>query len=187
MVQPQIRSLARDVGGHSAVQLQAQEVEAMSPTTPFAMLADRCGLSQREAAEFLNVRLDTVKSWCAGRNVAKPPVLAKLRVLYSKIQAAAAKLAQDNERLLEQQRERGIPQRGIVFGLAESDDVARAFGFPSTGPYMAAIGLALLRLPDDVAIVMQSQSYRGAGDGGAAPMSPGTTLVWTPSQRASRR
>jgi hypothetical protein len=44
---------------------------------------------------FLKVRLDTVKSWCAGRNVAKPAVLAELRVLYANIQAAADKLVQD--------------------------------------------------------------------------------------------
>lgn len=87
--------------------------------------------------------------------------------------------------MLEQQRERKIQQRAIVFGLAETDDVALAYGFPSQGPYMAAIGLALLRLPDDVAIVMESQSYPGFGGGGAAPVVPGTTLSWPPRQKAS--
>jgi plasmid maintenance system antidote protein VapI len=179
--------LAHDVDEHDITQLQAQEVQVMTPGTPFAVLAERCGLSQREAAEFLKVRIDTIKSWCAGRNVAKPNVLAELRELYAKIQAAADKLAQDNERLLEQQRERKIQQRAIVFGLAETDDVARAYGFPSQGPYMAAIGLALLRLPDDVAIAMESQSYPGVGGGGAAPLVPGTTLIWPPSRKASPR
>ena len=182
---PQNHVLAHDVEEHDITQLQAQEVQVMTPGTPFAVLAERCGLSQREAAEFLKVRIDTIKSWCAGRNVAKPAVLAELRELYAKIQAAADKLAQDNERLLEQQRERNIRQRGIVFGLAETDDVARAYGFPSQGPYMAAIGLAVLRLPDDVAIAMESQSYPGFGGGGAAPVVPGTTLIWPPSQKAS--
>jgi DNA-binding transcriptional regulator YiaG len=186
MFHPQHHLLARDVGEHEVAQLQSQEAQAMTPATPFALLAERCGLSQREAAEFLKVRLDTVKSWCAGRNVAKPAVLAELRGLYANIQAAADKLAQDNERLLEQQRERGIQQRGIVFGLAETDDVARAYGFPSQGPYMAAIGLAQLRLPNDVSIVMQSQSYPGTG-GGAAPVVPGTELTWPPSRKASRK
>lgn len=67
-----------------------------------------------------------------------------------------------------------------MFGLAETDDVARAYGFPSQGPYMAAIGLALLRLPDDVAIATEAQSYPGFGGGGAAPVFPGTTLTWPP-------
>src|ERR1700728_2253153 len=93
-------------------------------------------------------------------------VLGELRDLYARIQAAADKLARDNERLLELQSERKIQQRAIVFGLAETDDVARAYGFPAQGPYMAGIGLALLRLPDDVAIVMESQSYPGFGGGG---------------------
>jgi hypothetical protein len=159
----------------------------MMPATPFAVLAERCGLSQREAAEFLKVRLDTVKSWSAGRNAAKPAVLAELRALYGEIQAAAEKLSQENERLLKQQRERGVPHRGLVFGFAETDDVARAYGFPSQGPYMAAIGLALLRLPDDVPIVMQPQSYPGTGGGGAAPVVPGTEQTWPPSRKASRQ
>jgi hypothetical protein len=111
-------------------------------------------------------------------------MLAELRGLYANIQAAADKLAQDNDRLLEQQRERGIQQRGIVFGLAETDDVARTYGFPSQGPYMAAIGLALLRLPSDVAIVIQTQSYPGTG-GGAAPLVPGTKLTWPPSRKTT--
>ena len=186
MFYPQNHVLARDVE-HDIARLQAQESEIMTPGTPFAVLAERCGLSQREAAEFLKVRIDTVKSWCAGRNVAKPAVLAELRELYAKIQTAADKLAQDNERLLELQRERKIQQRAIVFGLAETDDVARAYGFPAQGPYMAAIGLALLRLPDDVAIAMEPQSYPGFGGGGAAPVVPGTTLSWPPRQKTSPR
>jgi hypothetical protein len=186
MLHPQHYLPTRDVRNHDIAQPQSQEAKVMTPATPFAVLAERCGLSQREAAEFLKVRIDTVKSWCAGRNVAKPAVLAELRGLYASIRAAADRLAQDNERLLEQQRERGVGQRGIVFGLAETDDVARAFGFPSQGPYVAAIGLALLRLPDDVAIVMQPQSYPGTGGGGAAPVVPGSELTWRPSRKASR-
>ena len=154
----------------------------MTPITPFAVLAERCGLSQREAAEFLKVRIDTVKSWGAGRNIAKPEVLAELRGLYAHIQAAAEELVQHVAGLLEQQWERGIKQRAIVFGVAETDDVARAFGFPSLGPYMAAIGLVLMRLPDDVVIVTEPQSYPGMGGGGAAPVFPGKTLIWPPSR-----
>jgi hypothetical protein len=158
----------------------------MTNATPFALLAERCGLSQREASEFLKVRLDTVKTWCSGRNTPKPAVLAELRSLYADIQAAADNLAQGNERLLEQQRERGIQPRGIVFGLAETDDVARAYGFSSLGPYRAAIGLAFLQLPDDVAIITQPQSYPGTGGGGAAPVVPGTKLIWPPRGQPNR-
>jgi hypothetical protein len=185
MLYPQNHESIRDVGEHGVAELHMQEVEVMTPGTPFAVLAERCGLSQREAAEFLKVRLDTIKSWCAGRNVAKPAVLAELRVLYAGIQAAAEEIARQNERLLEQQLPQGIAQRGIVFGVAENDDVARAYGFPSQGPYMAAIGLAVMRLPDDVAVVMNAQSYPGTGGGGAAPVFPGTQLSWPPKRKAS--
>jgi hypothetical protein len=70
-----------------------------------------------------------------------------------------------------------------VFGLAETDDVARAFGFPSQGPCAAAIGLTLLRLPNDVVVVIESQSYPGSGGGGIAPVVPGTNVTWPPSGR----
>jgi len=154
----------------------------MTPTTPFAVLVERCGLSQREAAEFLKVRIDTVKSWSAGRNVAKPEVLAELRGLYANIQAASEELAQHVAKLLARQSELGIKQRAIVFGAAETDDVARAFGFPSQGPYMAAIGLASMQLPDDVVIATETQSYPGMGGGGAAPVFPGAILTCPPSR-----
>src|SRR6202040_2016071 len=106
MFNPQNRLHSRDLGEPgSLAQLEAAGDEIMMPATPFAVLAERCGLSQREAAEFLKVRLDTVKSWSAGRNAAKPAVLAELRALYGDIQAAAENLSQENERLLKQQRE----------------------------------------------------------------------------------
>jgi len=174
------QSSTADAEGHEIANFQGQDHEEMTPITPFSVLAERCGLSQREAAEFLKVRIDTVKSWSAGRNAVKPEVLAELRRLYANIQAASDELTSHLSELLEMQRERGIKPRAIVFGIAETDDVARAFGFPSRGPYMAAIGLALTRLPDDVVIVPEPQSYPGMGGGGAAPVFPGKTLIWPP-------
>ncbi len=46
---------------------------------------------------------------------------------------------------------------------------------------MAAVGLALLRLPEDVVIEMAAQSYPGTGGGGAAPVVPGDLppLKWS--------
>lgn len=48
-----------------------------------------CGLSQSEAADFLEVSIDTVKSWCSGR--ANPPrgVWVMLANLFEQIQDAA--------------------------------------------------------------------------------------------------
>lgn len=48
-----------------------------------------CGLSQSEAAEFLEVSIDTVKSWCSGR--ANPPlgVWRLMASLFEQVQDAA--------------------------------------------------------------------------------------------------
>lgn len=48
-----------------------------------------CGLSQQQAADFLDVSIDTVKSWCSGR--ANPPlgVWQLLASLFEQIQDAA--------------------------------------------------------------------------------------------------
>lgn len=130
--QPHNAHVVRDLAlRETLAHVEARGEQDMTPGTPFALLVERCGLSQREAAEFLKVRLDTVKTWYAGRDAAKPSVLAELRSLYAAIQVAADGLAKGNDRLLELQRERGVEPRGIVFGVAETDDVARSYGFPS--------------------------------------------------------
>lgn len=55
----------------------------------FASAIRLCGLSQREAAEVLDVSIDTVKSWCSGR--ANPPlgVWRFLALLFRQIERAA--------------------------------------------------------------------------------------------------
>lgn len=48
-----------------------------------------CGLSQKEAAEFLDVRLDTIKSWSVGRGNPPLGVWLLLASLLEQIQDAA--------------------------------------------------------------------------------------------------
>lgn len=48
-----------------------------------------CGLSQTEAADFLGVRLDTIKSWSAGRRRVPVGAWKMLAGLYEQIQDAA--------------------------------------------------------------------------------------------------
>lgn len=57
--------------------------------TTFKSAIGVCCLSQQEAADFLGVRLDTVKSWCVGR--ANPPlgIWQLLASLFEQIQDAA--------------------------------------------------------------------------------------------------
>jgi len=48
-----------------------------------------CGLSQSEAADFLQVSIDTVKSWCSGRSNPPLGVWQQLSSLFEQIQNAA--------------------------------------------------------------------------------------------------
>ena len=104
--------------------------------TPFALLLGRCGLSHREAAELLAVRLDTVKSWSTGRNRAPAGAITALRGIYARIdQAAAETLA-----LIRQQ----APEE-IEIGIATDDHEARSLGWPCVGAHAALAGLVVAR------------------------------------------
>ncbi len=48
-----------------------------------------CGLSQTEAADFFQVSLDTVKSWCSGRSNPPLGVWQMLASLFEQVQEAA--------------------------------------------------------------------------------------------------
>lgn len=48
-----------------------------------------CGLTQSEAADFLNVRLDTVKSWSSGRNPVPDGVWQQLGEIYDRMDESA--------------------------------------------------------------------------------------------------
>ena len=57
--------------------------------TTFAAAIRLCGLSQQQAADFFDVRLDTLKSWSSGRNPAPAGVWAMLADLWRRIEDAA--------------------------------------------------------------------------------------------------
>jgi hypothetical protein len=137
-----ISSLAEALGG-----LRTWPKEQRLPTA-YKLLMQRCGLSQAEAAEFHEVGLDTVKSWCAGRNPAPAAVLAELRQLHLAISLAATRLA---EKALKRLRG-GTVELGII----DDDRAALGLGFPCVGAHEAALGLALALL-GDVAVVFRPQ------------------------------
>jgi DNA-binding transcriptional regulator YiaG len=114
--------------------------------TAYKLLMQRCGLSQAEAAELHEVGLDTVKSWCAGRNPAPAAALAELRQLHLAISLAATRLAEKAIKRL----------RGgtIELGTVDDDRAALALGFPCVGAHEAALGLALA-LMGDVTVVFR--------------------------------
>jgi hypothetical protein len=116
----------------------------------FALLMQRCGLSQRETAEMLEVRLDTVKSWSSGRNPVRLAVVNELRVLYQKIERAGLSLCDTAQMTIDHQRKISGEPVLLEFGLAQSDAEARQLGFPCIGAHAAALGVAIANLSDDV-------------------------------------
>jgi hypothetical protein len=114
--------------------------------TAFALLCDRCGLSHREAADFLRVRIDTVKSWSAGRNPTPAGALEELRGLWWQIQAAAA----EDVAIIERQPQ---PPVEIELGLASDDHEARALGWPCVGAHAAVLGTVVAGVAAPVRIV----------------------------------
>jgi hypothetical protein len=97
-----------------------------------------CGLSQREAAEFHGVRIDTVKSWCGGRNRAPDGAIDELRKLFEKIDRAADNLIDTVDEISDKI---GVAEE-IEVGYASDDAEAQSLGWPCVGAQLASIGLA---------------------------------------------
>lgn len=121
--------------------------------TAFALLIKRCGLSLSEAADFLSVRIDTVKSWSSGRNPVPEGAIDELRALYAKIERAAeeglAQIAKMN------------PEAADL-GLAKSDAEAKRLGFPCIGAHGAALGIIAAKAGIPVSIVPRGSSVASA-------------------------
>jgi len=127
--------------------------------TLFALLLDRCGLSYREAADFLSMRLDSVKSCAVGRRTAPPGAIAELRALYRQIERAADEAVGDMRALI---KKRGAPEE-IELGIASDDHEAQSLGLPCVGAHAALLGLVAARLDVPVIIVPRGSTPATAG------------------------
>jgi hypothetical protein len=105
--------------------------------TAYDLLRRRCGLSQPEAAALHKVRLDTVKSWCSGRNRANDGVLAELRRLHAQIERVAAEVLAAIAAAPEAEE--------IELGYATDDYEAQGLGWPCVGAQAASLGLIIAR------------------------------------------
>lgn len=105
--------------------------------TPAALLIDRCGLSQREAADFLRVRRDTIAAWCTGKYPPRASVLDELRELYRKIERTA------KETLI--MIDAAPADAEIELGFAADDAEAHDLGWPCTGAQRAMLGIVVAR------------------------------------------
>ncbi len=121
-------------------------------TSVYNLLRETCGISQAEAVEFHQARLDTVKSWCSDRRPVPAGVIRELKALARKINAAGLAYAVQLKSL--------NPVQMIELGVPHDEFDARHCGFPSLGAAMRAISIALLEFPDDVEVRI-GQRVRG--------------------------
>jgi hypothetical protein len=128
--------------------------------TVFAALLDRCGLSHREAALFLSVRPDTIKSWSSGRNPAPSGVIAELRKLYATIEKAADAAL---DQIATLGKAHGLPEV-IELAIASDDYEAQQppLGWPCVGAQAAMLGIVAARLDHPIRIVPRGATVAGA-------------------------
>lgn len=105
--------------------------------TTFAASIRLCGLSQQEAAEFLGVRVDTIKSWSAGRNPVPQGVWQMLADLWRRIEDAADNAAASIET-------DGLDPRALQNVSANDED-----GLPGGAVDAAGAMALLIALADD--------------------------------------
>lgn len=117
--------------------------------TPFAILCAHAGLSHREAGDFLGVRLDTVKSWSAGRNRTAPGALDELRALIARQAKAADEAVAQIARLA---KSHGAPDK-IEIGYPASDHEARSLGWPCVDAWAAMAARVLVASPIPISLV----------------------------------
>lgn len=99
--------------------------------TLFAAALRLLGLSHAEAGEYLNVRLDTVKSWSAGRNPVPDGIWDELRALWQQQSEAA-------EAALELIAEHDPDE------IAPNPDGPRGKEWPSKGAHIAVLARVVL-------------------------------------------
>lgn len=115
----------------------------MATVTLFGVLRRHCGLSQQEAADWLGSRLDSVKNWDGGRRTCPSGVLAALRDLALRLDAAAAEAVQ------------AVADTGagsgeavaVELGYATDDAEAQSLGWPSAGVHQALLARVAVGLP----------------------------------------
>ena len=113
--------------------------------SPYRLLLSRVGLSQADAASLHQVRLDTIKSWCAGRARAPAGVISELRALYGRQKRAAAEALQ----MIAERPEVGQ----IELGYAVDDAEAEGMGWPCAAAQWATLGMVVAACDRPVSLV----------------------------------
>lgn len=99
--------------------------------TPFALLISLCGLSQREAAEFLDVSASSVDKMSRGTRTTPPGVIDEMRTLIEKQEIAARHTLDEIKKI----RARKNPPNAIEIGYPVDDHEAQTLGWPCVGAW----------------------------------------------------
>lgn len=122
--------------------------------TLYPILLTLSGLSQREAAEMHGVRLDTLKSWGAGRNPVPPGVIAEIKGLIRRQRRAA-------DELLAMMGGAGAADE-IEIGVASDDHEAQSLGWPCASAHRQAIAMAAAMTDRSIRLVPRESTPASA-------------------------
>lgn len=122
--------------------------------TPAALLIQLAGLSHREAADFLRIRLDTVKSWhrAHGANGTSDGILSELRALIAQQERTAAQAIAQMAQMADIARENGEDAEGVL-GYPADDYEARSLGWPCVGAWRAMAARVIAAAPVRIILV----------------------------------
>ena len=128
--------------------------------TPAAVLISLAGLSHREAADFLGVRLDTVQSWHRKTrpNQASDGVIRELKALIETQERAAEQQLDVIARLAV---EHGAPD-AIEIGYPVDDHEAKTLGLPCVGAWAAMAARVVGRSPIPIRLVPRGSTIATA-------------------------
>lgn len=121
--------------------------------TPFAILVQLAGLSQRDAASFLNLSPSSIDKMARGVRSTPDGVLSELRNLIEKQEGAA-------ERALELIEEQGADR--IEIGYPSDDYEAQTLGWPCVGAWAAMTARVMAGTDAPVVLVPRGSTRASA-------------------------
>lgn len=103
--------------------------------TPFKLLMIATGLSQREAASYLNVSASQVDKMSGGTRTVPEGIMTEMRALHARQQAAAREILDVVEK---------TPHAAVIeLGLASDDYEAQTLGWPCVGAQAGALSIVV--------------------------------------------
>lgn len=121
--------------------------------TPFALLIQLAGLSQREAATFLNLSPSSVDKMARGARSTPPGVIDELRRLIGKQEEVA-------ERALDLFEDQGAGR--IELGFPSDSHEAQSLGWPCVGAWAAMAARVVAATDAGVALVPRGSTPASA-------------------------